>query len=125
MTHDDASRSPEPTSQTSGGPSLDAKGNSIYGSVSIADIAETIRKILLKDEHAKVVSIAAENVWFMKSENGEDQQIEDNRVKVLGDFRIGLRVKGGTPVVRTVSVRPRTRNERKEPINDPFEEPER
>lgn len=121
----DASRSPKTTSQISEGPSPDAKGNSIYGSVSTADIAEKIRKILLRDEHAKVVSVAVENIWFMKPEKGEDQKIEDNRVKVLGDFRIGLRVKGGTPVVRTVSVRSQIRNGQEEPIGDSFEEPER
>ena len=57
---------------------------------------------------ARVV-IGAEDVTILR-EDGEEARhqergIEGDRIKALGDFRVEARVKGGDPVVRTVSVR--------------------
>ena len=54
------------------------------------------------------VVIGAEDITIIRDEDGdsgtEDRGIEGDRLKALGDFRVEVRVKGGEPVGRTVSI---------------------
>jgi len=81
----------------------------IFGSVSTADIAESIKAILAETEEGARVVIGAEDITILpdESEQSEYQEngIEGDRLKALGDFQVEVRVKGVDPVVRTVSVR--------------------
>ena len=53
--------------------------------------------------------VGAEDITIIQNEDDEfghqDNGVEGDRVKVLGDFQVEIRVKGGMPVVRTVSVK--------------------
>ena len=85
----------------------------IFGSVSTADIAESIKAVLANTTEGARVVIGAEDITIIQNEvknevnDSEDQDkgIEGDRLKVLGDFQVEVRVKGGEPVVRTVSVK--------------------
>lgn len=59
-------------------------------------------------EGARVV-FGAENITIFQDEDDElghqDKGIEEDRLKALGDFRVEVRVKGGEPVIRTVSIK--------------------
>ena len=52
--------------------------------------------------------IGAEDITIIQDKDDEtgheDRGIEGDRLKALGDFRVEVRVKGGEPVVRIVSV---------------------
>lgn len=76
----------------------------IFGSVSTADMAEAIKAVLAETEDGKRVVVGAEDITLM-GEIGETSMIEGDRVKALGDFPVQVRVKGGEPVQRIVSVR--------------------
>ena len=85
----------------------------IFGSVSTADIAESIKAVLASTTEGARVVIGAEDITIIQNEvkkevtDSEDQDkgIEGDRLKVLGDFQVEVRVKGGEPVVRSVSVK--------------------
>ena len=85
----------------------------IFGSVSTADIAESIKAVLANTTEGARVVIGAEDITIIHNEvnnevnDSEDQDkgIEGDRLKVLGDFQVEVRVKGGDPVVRSVSVK--------------------
>lgn len=81
----------------------------IFGSVSTGDIAESIKAVLASTTEGARVVIGAEDITIIHNEVNEsedqDQGIEGDRLKVLGDFQVEVRVKGGEPVVRTVSVK--------------------
>lgn len=75
----------------------------IYGSVSVVDIAEEVRIALrATDEGARVV-IEPEDIKIMDNE-GRGAEAEGDRIKVLGDFAVEIRVKNGVEVKRTVRI---------------------
>ena len=80
----------------------------IFGSVSTADMAESIKAVLAGTAEGARVVIGAEDVTILQDEDDEfghqEKGIEGDRLKVLGDFKVEIRIKGGEPVVRTVSV---------------------
>ena len=81
----------------------------IFGSVSTTDIAESIKAVLAETTEGARVVIGPEDIAIVQDKNDEsgDQVsgIEGDRLKALGDFRVEVRVKGGEPVVRYVSVK--------------------
>lgn len=81
----------------------------IFGSVSTADIAESIKAVLAGTSEGARVVIGAEDIAIIQHESDEsghqDKGIERDRLKVLGDYQVEIRVKGGEPVTRTVSVK--------------------
>lgn len=81
----------------------------IFGSVSTADIAESIKAVLATTRGGTRVVISAEDVTILAGGNEglehQEQGIEGDRIKALGEFQVEARVKGGDPVVRTVTVR--------------------
>lgn len=79
----------------------------IYGSVSTADVVDSMKAILSQTEEGARVVLAAEDVKILAPEDVEPQDmgIEGDRLKALGEFQVETRVKGGEAVVRTVSVR--------------------
>ena len=81
--------------------------DTIYGSVSTADIADSLKAVLSQtDEGARIV-LAAEDIKILVSGDVQSQDIgiEGDRLKALGDFQVEARVKGGEAITRTVSVR--------------------
>lgn len=82
----------------------------IFGSVSTADMADSIKAVLAETNEGARVVIGAEDITIVQAEDDEsgyqDKGIEGDRLKALGDFQVELRVKGGEAVVRTVSVKP-------------------
>lgn len=79
----------------------------IYGSVSTADVVESMRAMLSRTEEGARVVLAAEDIKILVPDGVEPQDIgiEGDRLKALGEFQVEARVKGGEAVVRTVSVR--------------------
>ncbi|KAL9045478.1 MAG: hypothetical protein Q9214_001482 [Letrouitia sp. 1 TL-2023] len=77
----------------------------IFGSVTTADIADSIKAMLAKNELGRRVVLGSEAISTVKrSEN--DTGVETDRLKALGEFDIDIRIKGGDAVRRAVSVRP-------------------
>lgn len=74
----------------------------IYGSVSTADIAESVKALLAQTEEGKGVILGADNVKIIRAEDAAD--VETDRLKTLGEVRVEFQVKGGAAVIRTVSV---------------------
>lgn len=74
----------------------------IYGSVSIADIAESVRALLAATEEGARVVIGADDVKIIRNE--KEQEAETDRFKTLGDHQVEIQVKGGGAVTRTVSI---------------------
>ena len=81
----------------------------IFGAVSTADIAESIKAVLAATREGARVVIGAEDIAIAQNKDDEfghqDKGIEGDRIKTLGDFQVEVRVKGGEAVVRTVSVK--------------------
>jgi len=81
----------------------------IFGSVSTADIAESIKAVLAQTRQGARVVIGPEDITILADEDEQfglkERGIEGDRLKALRDFQVEARVKGGDPVVRTVSVR--------------------
>ena len=79
----------------------------IFGSVSTGDIAESIKAVLAQTKEGARVVIGPEDISILKrdEETYEEKGIEGDRLKALGDFQVEVRVKGGDPVVRTISVK--------------------
>lgn len=81
----------------------------IFGSVSTAEIAESIKAVLAETTEGARVVIGAEDITIVQDEENEsghhDKGIEGDRLKALGDFQVEVRVKGGEAVVRIVSVK--------------------
>src|SRR5437762_1971210 len=71
----------------------------IHGSVSTADIVNSIRAIMAEDEDGSRVVLGPENVNFIKKE-GQNEDMD--RVKRLGEFEIEVKVKGVTTGVKRV-----------------------
>lgn len=76
----------------------------IYGSVSIADIAESVKAILATNEESARVVLGPEDIKIDEAEN-EDVGIDAHRLKALGEYQIEIRVKGVDPVQRRVNIR--------------------
>lgn len=73
--------------------------NSIYGSVTVADIAASIKAILAKNDEGTRVNISPEDINFV-----EDQR-EKDRVKQIGVFEIAIKIKGAiNEIRRTIEV---------------------
>lgn len=80
------------------------KDISIYGSVSTADIANSIKEALAENEEAARVVISEGDVRFLNPKDDSDT----TRVKHLGDYGIEITLKGAeTSVTRTVKVLPK------------------
>lgn len=81
----------------------------IFGSVSTADIAESIKAVLAQTREGARVVLGPEDITILETrledEGFEETGVEGNRLKALGDFQVEAQVKGGEAVVRTVSVR--------------------
>ena len=81
----------------------------IFGSVSTIDIAESMKAVLAGSTEGARVVFGAENITIVQDEDDglghQDKGIEEDRLKTLGDFRVEVRVKGGEPVIRTVSIK--------------------
>ena len=75
----------------------------IYGSVSTADIAESVKAVLAETEEGARVVLSAEDITIVTGE-GPVPGAEADRLKALGEFEIDIRVKGGEAVRRFISV---------------------
>ena len=72
----------------------------IIGSVSTNDIATNLKAILAEDKEGARVSLAVEDVSFVKSTEERD------RVNDLGNFEFQIKLSGATkPVRRSIQVR--------------------
>ena len=67
---------------------------SIYGSVSTADIATSLKAVLAEDEDGARVVLSPEEISFVEVKE------EGDRVKHLGVFEIDVRLKGAPDAVR-------------------------
>lgn len=81
----------------------------IFGSVSTADMAESIKAVLAQSTEGARVVVGAEDITIVQNQDDEfghqDEGVEGDRLKALGDFQVEVRVKGGEAVVRIVSVK--------------------
>lgn len=84
------------------GTSSERSSNAIYGSVSTADIAATLKAALAhNDEAARVILNEADVRFVTDTEDGDAQ-----RVKELGVFKIEIQLPGAAePLVRNVRVK--------------------
>ncbi|KAF2687549.1 hypothetical protein K458DRAFT_441293 [Lentithecium fluviatile CBS 122367] len=79
-----------------------APANGIYGSVSTADVAATIKAALAHNDEAARVLLSENDVKFVTGHEEDDA----TRVKQLGTFQVEILVPGAAaPLVRTVRVR--------------------
>ncbi|KAI4270411.1 MAG: hypothetical protein L6R38_007128 [Xanthoria sp. 2 TBL-2021] len=76
----------------------------IFGSVSTADIVESIKAVLWASEEGARVVLAPEDININEKES-EDLGIEADRLKALGEYTIEIRVKGVDPLPRRVVIR--------------------
>lgn len=79
----------------------------IYGSVTTADIAASVRAALSQTEEGARVVLSSEDFTFVR-EPGSDSAGEADRVKTLGNFQVDVQVKGGGTVRRVVTVEAQT-----------------
>ena len=77
---------------------------SIYGSVSTADIAESIKAILAETEDGARVVLSPEDITILNDES-LTPGAEADRIKALGDYDVDIRVKGGEAVRRSIIVK--------------------
>lgn len=81
----------------------------IFGSVSTTDIAESMKAVLAEVSGGDRIVLGPDEVTITAGETEGLEQAEKgtegNRIKVLGDFKVEVRVKGGDPISRIVSVR--------------------
>jgi hypothetical protein len=76
--------------------------NAIYGSVSTADVVQTIKSALAHNDEAARVILNEADVVFMTGHEGDDT----SRVKQLGAFQVQIRVPGAAkPLVRSIRVK--------------------
>ena len=85
------------------GPVPEAASTAIYGSVSTADVAASLRALLAEDEEGAMVVLNADDITIRKSAVMESAG-ESDRLKTLGDFEVDIQVKGGEAVRRVVRV---------------------
>lgn len=78
--------------------------NAIYGSVSTADIASTIKSALAHNDEAARVVLSENDIKFVTGHDEDDS----SRVKRMGNFRVEIQVPGAeAPLTRQVRVRAR------------------
>ena len=82
---------------------VDSQPIAIYGSVSKADIAESIKAVLAETEEGQRVVIGADDVKIVRIEGEEDA--DSDRLKTLGEHQVEIQVRGGEAVTRTVSIK--------------------
>lgn len=80
---------PKPVASTAGTP--------IYGSVSTADVSSAIKAALAPNEEASKISFGDEDVRFVSPAG-----VEGDKVKMLGEFEVEVRIKGSEGTVRKV-----------------------
>ncbi|KAL8919802.1 MAG: hypothetical protein Q9172_004807 [Xanthocarpia lactea] len=85
-------------------PSVPASVTRIFGSVSTANIVESIKAVLSASEEGARVVLAPEDIRIDELEN-EDLGVEVDRLKALGEYKIEIRMKGIDPIRRRVSIR--------------------
>ena len=107
-TPDQAQRSASPAAAALEAASAPARSikpdlRTIFGSVSTADMAESIKALLAAEEEGTRVVVGAEDISILNDEQ-EGTGIEGDRLKALGQFEVQVRVKGGEAVQRTVCV---------------------
>ncbi|KAL8691068.1 MAG: hypothetical protein Q9218_003630 [Villophora microphyllina] len=77
----------------------------IFGSVTTADIVDSVKAVLAENEEGARVVIGPEDIRMVDTANEEDG-IEADRLKAVGEFGIEIRLKGVEPIRRVVSIRP-------------------
>ena len=81
----------------------------IHGSVSTADVAQSIKAVLAGTTEGARIVIGAEDITIIQDEDDkighQIKGIEGDRLKALGDFQVEIRVKGGEPVIRSLIVK--------------------
>ncbi|KAL9028076.1 MAG: hypothetical protein Q9196_003494 [Gyalolechia fulgens] len=77
----------------------------IFGSVSTTDMVDSIKAVLAEDEEGARVVLGPEDVHIVEGEKSEELDIEEDRLKTVGDYKIEIRLKGADPIPRTVSIR--------------------
>ncbi|KAF2872092.1 hypothetical protein BDV95DRAFT_493022 [Massariosphaeria phaeospora] len=76
--------------------------NGIYGSVSNADIASTIKAALAHNDEAARVLLSDGDISFVTGHEGDDT----SRVKQLGMFRVQIQIPGAKePITRNIRIR--------------------
>lgn len=81
---------------------IDYQAIPIYGSVTTADIAESVKAWLAETEEGARVVLGADEVKIIRTEMETDA--ESDRLKTLGEFQVAIQVKGGGAVARTVNI---------------------
>lgn len=76
----------------------------IFGSVSTADMVDSIKAVLAEDEEGARVVLGPEDISIV-GQKSWDSEGEEDRLKALGEYGVEIRLKGAEPVRRTVSVR--------------------
>ena len=68
-----------------------------------------MKAVLAQSQDGARVVIEGEDITILQEQSEDlsqrDGAIEGDRLKALGDFEVQVKVKGGDPVVRTVSIR--------------------
>lgn len=78
----------------------------IFGSVSVADMVDSIKAVLAEDEEGARVVLGPEDISIMEEEEFDgDLDGDEYRIKALGEYKIEIRLKGVEPVRRVVSIR--------------------
>ncbi|KAI4257102.1 MAG: hypothetical protein L6R42_005861 [Xanthoria sp. 1 TBL-2021] len=85
-------------------PELEPSVTRIFGSVSTADIVESIKAVLSASEEGARVVLAPEDININEKES-EDLGVEADRLKALGEYTIEIRVKGVDPLPRRVVIK--------------------
>lgn len=81
-----------------------AAANGIYGSVSTADVAATIKSALAHNDEAARVVLSEADIKFITGHEEDDA----SRVKQLGTFKVEIQVPGASkPLLRTIRVKAR------------------
>ena len=75
----------------------------------MTDIAASMKALLSLGQDGARVVIEGKDVTVLQEGSTDisqpDRGIEGDRLKALGDFQVQVKVKGGDPVIRTVSIR--------------------
>ncbi|KAI4195440.1 MAG: hypothetical protein LQ350_007204 [Teloschistes chrysophthalmus] len=95
-------RTPEPKK-----PSADIP---IFGSVTPADIVDSIKAVLANDKEGANLVVSSEEIHILHGSNdevaNEEAGVKVDRLKSLGDYRFEIRLKGVGPVRRLVRIVP-------------------
>ncbi|KAI4099742.1 MAG: hypothetical protein L6R37_005811 [Teloschistes peruensis] len=82
----------------------------IFGSVTPADIVESIKAVLANDKEGANLVIAPEDIHILYGSNDEvateEAGVKVDRLKSLGEYRFEIRLKGVDPIRRLVHILP-------------------